>query len=363
MKYALLIVALVTFNQVPARGGNEPLIRINIEPQVVLLERSASTQAVSFDFFLENLGAESARLTKIELSVYDRNANLELRKFLFSSALRHGDYEIARLEPKSSVFLFNPFETFAPQIELARMHYTFFFETNEGKKEFSSSVTILPTTFKPKTRLQLPLKGRVLVHDGHDFFSHHRRFNLAHPFLKEIKVTHNFTRYASDLCVVNQRGELRRNQSDANTDWYGFGATVYAPGAGRVVRIRNDSPDNVKGESTFTLDQFRKDPTVPAGNFIIIDHLNGELSLLAHLKRGSVLVREGTTVRGGQPLAEMGVSGDAYLPHVHYELRSSSEVNALGLPAYFWNFVRLLGVRRIPVSHGPVDSGDIVVSR
>lgn len=361
MKYALLVLALILFYQ--ASAETETVVRINIEPQAVFVERSSSAQAVSFDFLLENVGAEGARITKVELSVYNRNGNLELRKFLASSSLRHGDREIATLEPKASLFLMNPFETFTPQIDLAMMQYTFFFESNGGQKQFSSSVTITPIEFKAKTNLQLPLKGRLLVHDGHDFYSHHRRFNLGHPLLKELKVTHNFTRYASDLCIVNEQGELRRNASDANTDWYGFGAAVYSPGAGRVLRVRGDSPDNIKGESTFTLDEFRKDPTVPAGNFIIIDHLNGEFSLMAHLKRGSVIVREGTMVRAGQPLAEMGVSGDAYLPHVHYELRNAGEVNAIGLPAYFWNFVRLLGARRIPVSSGPIDSGDVLVRR
>ena len=363
MKHALLVLALILFYQGPAGAGNETVVRIAIEPQPVLIERSSSAQAVSFDFLLENVGAETARVAKVELSVYDRSGKLELRKFLASSSLRHGDREIATLEPKASLFFMNPFESFAPQIDLTKMQYTFYFEAKEGQKESSSSVTITPVEFRAKTRLQLPLKGRLLVHDGHDFYSHHRRFNLGHPFLKEIKVTHNFTRYASDLCVVNEQGELRRNQSNANTDWYGFGATVYAPGAGRVLRVRGDSPDNINGESTFTLDEFRKDPTMPAGNFIIIDHLNGEFSLMAHLKQGSVIVREGMMVRAGQPLAEMGVSGDAYLPHVHYELRNAGEVNALGLPAYFQNFIRILGVRRIPVTVGPVDSGDVLVSR
>ncbi len=362
MKPVLMVLMLICLSQGPA-AGQQSIVKIAIEPQLVLIERSTSAQAVSFDFSLENTGTESVRIAKIELSVYDQGGNLELRKFLASSNLRHGDYEIARIEPKSSLFLFNPFETFSPLVSLTRMQYTFFFETNEGKNAFSSSVTITPTEFKPKTRLQLPLKGRLLVHDGHDFYSHHRRFNLAHPFLRQIGVTHNFTRYASDLCVINERGELRRHASDNNTDWYGFGATVYAPGSGRVVRVRGDSPDNIKGESTFTLDEFRKDPTMPAGNFIVIDHLNGEFSLMAHFKRGSIVVHEGDMVQAGQQLAEMGVSGDAEIPHVHYELRNASEVNALGLPAYFRNFLRLPITKHIPVGRGPIDSGDILTSR
>lgn len=363
MKYVLFFCAFFIFNLSLFAANERQTAQVSVEPKTVLIEKTATGQLVSFDFLLENLGAEAIRVARIELSVFDKSGNLQLRKFLTADGLEHGDYDIVQLAPKAKTFIFNPFEDFAPEVELAGMRYEFFFESEKENKEFSASVTVTPQVFSPRTILRLPLKGKVLVHDGHDFFSHHRRFNLAHPFLKEINVTRNFTRFASDLCIVNEKGDLRRSQSSENTDWYGFGADVYAPGAGRVARARNTVADNIDGKSAFTLDEFRKDSTVPAGNFVIIDHLNGEFSLLAHLKQGSVLVKEGDTVKPGQKIAQMGVSGDAYLPHVHYELRSASAVDADAFPAYFRDFVRLLGSRRFPVKSGPVDSGDILESR
>ncbi len=365
MKCILLFLAFFAwnYNLFAAIETEQQTARVSVEPKTVLIEKTAAGQLVSFDFLLENPGAETINTTRIELSVFDKRGDLQLRKFLTAGGLQHGDYDIVQLAPKSTAFIFNPFEYFAPDVELASMRYEFFFESEKENKEFSSSVTITPQVFTPKTMLKLPLKGKVLVHDGHDFFAHHRRFNLAHPFLKEINVTRNFTRFASDLCIINEKGDLRRNQSSENTDWYGFGADVYAPGAGRVVRARNTVADNIDGKSTFTSEEFRKDSTVPAGNFVMIDHLNGEFSLLAHLKQGSVLVKEGDTVKIGQKIAQMGVSGDAYLPHVHYELRSASTVDADAFPAYFRDFVRLLGSRKFAVKIGPVDSGDILESR
>ena len=50
-------------------------MRVGIEPQPVLVERTASGQMVSFDFLIENLGAETVRLARIELSVYDRRGD------------------------------------------------------------------------------------------------------------------------------------------------------------------------------------------------------------------------------------------------------------------------------------------------
>ena len=365
MKYVLLFFAFFAFHQslFAAAGNEQQTARVSVEPKTVFIEKTAAGQLVSFDFLLENLGAGTINTTRIELSVFDKRGDLQLRKFLTADGLQHGDYDIVQISPKATAFIFNPFEYFAHDVELASMRYEFFFASEKENKEFSASVTITPQVFIPKTILKLPLKGKVLVHDGHDFFAHHRRFNLAHPFLKEINVTRNFTRFASDLCIVNEKGDLRRNRSGENTDWYGFGADVYAPGAGRVVRARNTVADNVDGKSTFTLEEFRKDSTVPAGNYIMIDHLNGEFSLLAHLKQGSVLVKEGDAVKVGQKIGQMGVSGDAYLPHIHYELRSASAVDADAFPAYFRDFVRLLGLRKLPVKIGPVDSGDILESR
>ena len=364
MRYALFIFAFLAFGQSPSAVTEDgQIVRIGIEPRLVLIERAPTSQNLSFDFFIENLGAETVRVARIQLSVYDRNGELQLRKFLTAGGLKHGDYEIAKILPKSAAFVFNPFESFEKYVALATLRYEFFFASEGDSKAFSSSVTVEPKVFKPKTMLILPLKGRILVHDGHDLYSHHRRFNLADPFLKEINVTHNFTRYASDLCVVNEKGDLRRNVNESNTDWYGFGVTVYAPGAGRIARVRSDVSDNIDGKSTLTLDDFRRDPTVPAGNFIIIDHLNGEYSLIAHLKQASVAVKQGDLVRVGQPIAQMGVSGDAYLPHVHYELRNASSINAEAFPAYFNNFVRRFGSRRIFVKQSPVGSGDILEAR
>ncbi|MGH7339776.1 MAG: hypothetical protein ACREKH_04730, partial [Candidatus Rokuibacteriota bacterium] len=205
----LLVSTLLAFHHGPALGNGQP-VRVDVEPRAVLVERTASAQLVSFDLSIENLGAEPLRLARIELSVYDRRGDLELRKFLTSTGLRHGDDSTVELAPNSSAFLFNPFESFSPDVELARLRYELFFESGDAVKELAVSVSVEPAVFTPKTELRLPLKGRVLVHDGHDFFAHHRRFDLANPFLKELNVTHNFTRYASDLCIVDERGDLRR---------------------------------------------------------------------------------------------------------------------------------------------------------
>lgn len=55
------------------------------------------------------------------------------------------------------------------------------------------------------------------------------------------------------------------------------------------------------------------------GNYVVIDHGNGVVTLYAHHKLN--LVRDGDIVRRGQKIAEVGRSGNATGPHLHFELK------------------------------------------
>jgi murein DD-endopeptidase MepM/ murein hydrolase activator NlpD len=53
-----------------------------------------------------------------------------------------------------------------------------------------------------------------------------------------------------------------------------------------------------------------------AGNHVILD-CGGVWVVLAHLRRGTCLVHEGTRVRVGDPIGEVGNSGNTNEPHLH----------------------------------------------
>jgi murein DD-endopeptidase MepM/ murein hydrolase activator NlpD len=70
----------------------------------------------------------------------------------------------------------------------------------------------------------------------------------------------------------------------------------------------------------------------------VIDHGNGEFSMIAHLQKGSVRVKPGDTVRQGQVVGLMGNSGDTSGPHVHYQLQSGPDwERSDALPSNFTN--------------------------
>ena len=92
-----------------------------------------------------------------------------------------------------------------------------------------------------------------------------------------------------------------------------------------------------------------------------ISHGNGEFSILVHMKPGSVTVRKGDSVHQGQQVGAVGFSGDTFLPHLHYMIMSGEdERTSQGLPSYFDGFNRVLGAHSRQISHGQIDSGDIL---
>ncbi|MFE9771033.1 M23 family metallopeptidase [Streptomyces sp. NPDC005931] len=79
------------------------------------------------------------------------------------------------------------------------------------------------------------------------------------------------------------------------------------------------------------------------GNHLVLDLGDGTHAAYAHLRRGSLTVREGDRVRAGQVVARCGNSGNSTEPHLHFQLMDGPDPDtARGVP-FTW---RGLGVPR-----------------
>jgi murein DD-endopeptidase MepM/ murein hydrolase activator NlpD len=100
------------------------------------------------------------------------------------------------------------------------------------------------------------------------------------------------------------------------------------------------------------------------GNYVLIDHGDGELSLVAHLHQGSVRVKPGDHVRTGDVVAEAGNSGSSLGPHVHYELRTGWGVRGIhSLPPYFHDLTLVPTGERAGTAGIPINTGDVVIAK
>lgn len=135
-------------------------------------------------------------------------------------------------------------------------------------------------------------------------------------------------RFAYDLLVVDSATVVSRGAGASNEDHRCFGVAILAPAAGTVTEAVDEVVDNTPGAVN---------SVAPAGNHVVIDHGNGEYSLLAHLRQGSVSVKTGERVAAGQPIGQCGNSGQSTLPHLHYHLQTTPHFGdgGAGLPATF----------------------------
>ena len=343
-------------------GADTGRVTVRTAPAEPHIERRDG-QALNFDLVIENGGTDTLHLMKIEVTVHDREGAIVSRRFLDSNGFSPSIHTIPDRTwlPGSARLVFNPFHSFPGHYDLARLTYDLTFRHGRSDSTVATTIHVRPAASTSDTDLILPIGGRLLVWDGHDFYSHHRRFDYTHPVAQQFGFTRNFMRYAYDFVRVDSAGSMRREGGADNGSYFGFGEAVIAPGNGVVVAAADGQPDNEKGKDFFDPMQLRANPMGLYGNHIVIDHGNGEFSLLGHLKLRSIAVKPGDRVQQGQKLAEVGSSGSSYFPHLHYELRSGSGSNVEGLPSYFRSFERLNGSQAQPGTDA-IDTGDIVRS-
>jgi len=215
---------------------------------------------------------------------------------------------------------------------------------NESGEIMNSEVRTRLITYEPKTELVLPFRGAWYAVHAYDMLSSHR-FSLSQ-------------RFAIDFLKVDVHGRTFRRDGLRCEDYYAFGQPILAPGDGVVADMANDVDENIPKKPPSEED-FRDNPYRALGNFVLIDHENGEYSLLAHLRKGSVRVRRGERVKKGQLIAECGYSGNATEPGLHYHLMAGPDpFTSSGLPCIFTKFEsRVLNTK---VLKGPIIPRDIV---
>ncbi len=364
----------------PAKSDTiKKIISVNVFPAIPLIEKDRYGQYLNFDLVIKNNSSHSLDLNALQVSVIDKSGKLVLRKSLNEngqapSIVLLGNTILRSGEIKS---IFNPFYNFLPDLPIGVLKYEFFFNYADTHKQMQDNrdrllmdydqsfvVVVKPRSYVPKTSLYLPLKGKVIVWDGHDFYAHHRRYPLGLPKQIAKGITANSNRYAYDFITIADDGSVFKDTPFKKENWYSFGKPVYAPGTGRIVDVQNKVPDN------FFTGRDLRSPDIPAsldpsgmGNHVIIDHGNGEFSVILHMEKGSVKFKIGERVIAGQQIGNVGFSGDAIFPHVHYTVMNGARerINE-GIPSYFNAYKLYRGSKVINVKKGRIDSGDIVDS-
>ncbi len=201
----------------------------------------------------------------------------------------------------------------------------------------------IPVPEKNETNLSLPFKGNWLVFWGGDT----KELNLHHDTPNQ--------KFAFDFLGVDEQGKTGKGQAQVSEDYFAFGREILAPAEGVVTDVINGVRDNIPGSMN---------PYSALGNAVFIQHSEYEVSILAHLKFGSIKVKVGDKVKRGQIIGLCGNSGNSSEPHLHYHLQNTPIIqDGTGIKCYFEQVTLLKkGKEKLETDYSPV-KGDIVFTK
>ncbi len=358
MRRAVSILFFATF-ALPTFSAEPPLeVALSVAPDPALIERMSDAQHLNFDLLVENRSDVAIDIDRIELSVLNRDGELLLHRFVDGNGVRPSIEVIGnrRIEAGKVQAIFNPFHTLASELDLGTLRFQFDLSNADGSRRLQRSIDVKPRAYRNQAEYVLPLAGRMLNYDGHDALGHHRRFDVKFEPIAQMGFKRNAMRYSYDFVPVDASGAMSKGDSADNASWFGFGKPVRAIAKGRVVAVENTQPDNRQ----FDQSKLATDRMALFGNYVVIDHGNGEFAVYAHTQLDSAQVKVGEAVKAGQTIASIGASGSAFFPHLHFQLQNGPDMDAEALPSYFNKFARVLGSRRIARNQASVDSGEIV---
>lgn len=191
-----------------------------------------------------------------------------------------------------------------------------------------------PASQRAPARVGAPVSGRwvAINSPGQKVPSHIRAYGQA---------------YAIDLFQLDPHAptrlgwSLRGKRPEASPC---FGRPVLAVADGEVVAVLDSQRDHLSRGSWPLLMWMVVDGLVRElrgatwilGNHVIIRHVDEHgafFSVYAHLRRASTTVRPGERVEQGQPVAQVGNTGNSSEPHLHIQLMDRRRLTeAVGIP-------------------------------
>ncbi len=235
-----------------------------------------------------------------------------------------------------------------------------------GGKKTVSSFPVRLTPYEVKGKYVFPVNGDVRMAFLPLSYIHHRA-SASQEF-------------AMDLVGANQKDaesftDISRPKPVKLADYSIWGRDVLAVGDGVVLETgdrfpeeRMSDPDTF-GKPGYAIGLIKE--LIPkigwtnavAGNFVVIDHGNGEFSAYCHLQEGSIRVKPGDRVNRGTVIARVGNTGNSGAPHLHFQLMDSPDFFiANGLPMMFENVPAQVMIAEFPVTGNTLSFSDSIFS-
>lgn len=141
-------------------------------------------------------------------------------------------------------------------------------------------------------------------------------------------------RYAVDWVKLDASGRTSPANSELVAQTYSHGEDVLAVADGVIVQVNDQAPERLRRADK---------PTNTQGNHVVLKLDRGDYAHYGHLRPGSAIRPPGTRVRAGDKIAEVGFSGSASDPQLHFALTDGPDELASEGMAYTFDGYRALG--------------------
>lgn len=188
-----------------------------------------------------------------------------------------------------------------------------------------------PTIGTRHTKLKVlapPVTGTDWIADNAPSLHSHHRTGL---FVAGGRA-HLSRRFAIDWKQIEQDAMYSGDARDVRS-YYSYGEKVFAVADATVFSAKDGLPDNVPRTAAGFNTAVPITMENVAGNAIVLDLGDGQFAYYAHLKLSSVRIKAGDRVKRGEWLGQIGNSGDARWPHLHFQVTAGPDILASeGLP-------------------------------
>lgn len=275
----------------------------------VLLSSSSLTDFISKYYFLEKLAeadttliaeiqnlkaqieAEKASLENNKNEVIASKANIESQKKAIEVLLRDKQKIVTNLSAEEK----------ALQVQLD--------EFEQDKKEIQQEIARIATENAKKAQ-------QATASNNSSNVSSSTSNNVSTNYVPSAPSSSGF------ICPL-----AGRSKSDITTGFYGYKNHHGVDFARNSKGVVNGLPVLAAKSGTVAISKAlkRANGTYKSyGEYILINHGDGTMSLYAHMQAGSRKVQAGAWVNQGQQIGNVGSTGNSTGPHLHFEIRSSS---------------------------------------
>lgn len=141
-------------------------------------------------------------------------------------------------------------------------------------------------------------------------------------------------RYAIDWLLMTNDDHVFNGDGKECSQYPGYGKPIISVADGTVVgvvdKFEDQVPNHAKGDQL---------AFYPGGNTAVVDIGDGNYAFYAHMKPGSIKVKEGQKVKRGEVIGLLGSSGNSTAPHLHFHVMDGPSIlGSQGVPYVFDNF-------------------------